>query len=212
MDFLTYNPGFSHVLNKIFLALPTEDLINCMPVCKSWYEFLNNPQFWLKKCPQKDFSEKKKHWWKILINKIKTTKHLKQNVIKLFIKICLKSDDDSMISPFHAMLKFKDIPLLILFLKSPSNDKVMEIKTEQLDGFDLKYTRELIKDACKDLDKVREWVDLSSDNYKNCKKYQKTKYLQAYKVTHTDINLKRILMNVLQSHRRELIKKLENDF
>ena len=118
----------------------------------------------------------------------------------------------SMISPFHAMLKFKDIPLLILFLKSPSNDKVMEIKTEQLDGFDLKYTKELIKDACKDLDKVREWVDLSSDNYKNCKKYQKTKYLQAYKVTHTDINLKRILMNVLQSHRRELIKKLENDF
>ena len=212
MDVLTYNPGFSHVLNKILLALPTEDLINCLPVCKSWYELLNDPQFWMKKCPQKDFSEKKKRRWKFLINKIKTTKHLKQNVIKLFMKICLKSDEDSMISPFHAMLKFKDIPLLILFLKSPSNDKVMEIKTEQLDGFDLKYTRELIKDACKDLDKVREWVDLSSDNYKNCKKYQKTKYLQAYKVTQTDINLKRILMNVLQSHRRELIKKLENDF
>ena len=209
MDVLIYNRGFSHILDKIFLEVPTEDLINCLPVCKSWYELLNDPQFWMKKCPQKDSSEKKKRRWKFLINKTKTTKHLKQNVIKLFIKICLKSDDDSMISPFHAMLKFKDIPLLILFLKSPSNDKVMEIKTKQLDGFDLKYTKELINDACKDLDKVEEWLDLRSNNYKNCKKYQKTKNLQAFKLCHTNLNLNRVLKNIMNSHRDELIKKLE---
>ena len=209
MDVLSNNSGFSHILEKIFLEVPTEYLINCMPVCKSWYELLNDPQFWMKKCPQKDFSEKKKYWWKILINKTKTKKHLKQNVIKLFMKICLNNDEDSMISPFHAILKFNDIPLLILFLKSPSNDKVLEIKGEQLDGLDPKYTMKLLKDACKDLEKLEHWVDLSSNNYKNCKKYQKTKNLQEFKLIRTDCNLKRILMNVMQSHRRELIKKLE---
>ena len=153
MDIITYTPGFSHILNKIFMASPTKDLINCQLVCQAWHKVLNDPQFWLKKCPQKDFTEKKKNWWKILIQTTKTKRHLKQNSIKLLMNICLKNEP-SMISPFHAMLKFKNVPLLVFCLGSASNDQVLDMEIEQLEGLQYKYGQKLIDKVIKDLEKL----------------------------------------------------------
>ena len=184
MDVLTYTPGFSHILNKIFIAAPTKDLINCQLVCQAWHKVLSDPQFWLKKCPQKDFTEKKKNWWKMLIQNTKTKKHLIQNSIKLLMKICLKNEQ-SMISPFHAMLKFKDILLLIFCLGSASSDKMLDIEIEQLEGLHYKYSQGLIDKVIKDLEKLNCTAKSNAKSYytysyKKCKieKFRKSVTLE----------------------------------
>ena len=41
--------GIHHIGQRIFNHVPKDQLLKCRAVCKSWYEVLDNPHFWLKK-------------------------------------------------------------------------------------------------------------------------------------------------------------------
>ena len=55
MDQITRTDGLSHIAETIFMNLNGKNLeIKCMEVNPFWAELLSNPQFWLKKCLQKE--------------------------------------------------------------------------------------------------------------------------------------------------------------
>ena len=55
MDEITRTDGLSHIAETVFMNLDRKSLeIKCMKVNPFWAELLSNPQFWLKKCLQKE--------------------------------------------------------------------------------------------------------------------------------------------------------------
>ena len=44
----TFN-GIQHIGEKVFNFVPSESILNCRKVCKSWKQILDNPELWLKK-------------------------------------------------------------------------------------------------------------------------------------------------------------------
>ena len=57
------------IIEKVFDALDSNTLLNCRLVCKSWNQFLENPNFWLKKLKEIGQPENIDIAWKSLINK-----------------------------------------------------------------------------------------------------------------------------------------------
>ena len=41
--------GFQHIGEIVFNYVPSENILNCRKVCKSWKQILDNPKLWLKK-------------------------------------------------------------------------------------------------------------------------------------------------------------------
>ena len=42
MDLFMFNEGLIHISEAIFGNLEDDELIKCLPVCKSWYDFINS--------------------------------------------------------------------------------------------------------------------------------------------------------------------------
>ena len=59
MDRITRTNGLSHIAEAIFMNLDHKNLEKCMQVNPFWAKILSNPQFWLKKCLQKEVRGKK---------------------------------------------------------------------------------------------------------------------------------------------------------
>lgn len=46
---LVINPGLGHLVEKVFLHLDVQSLLNCRLVCQPWMDIIDDPKFWLKK-------------------------------------------------------------------------------------------------------------------------------------------------------------------
>ena len=57
------------IIQKVFDALDSNTLLNCRLVCKTWNQFLENPNFWLKKLKEIGQPEEIETAWKNLIAK-----------------------------------------------------------------------------------------------------------------------------------------------
>ena len=67
MENIINNPGFQHMVEKIFLNLNYEDLKACQLINQSANEILNDPMFWIRKFIQRGLSkENQKHWIKVI--------------------------------------------------------------------------------------------------------------------------------------------------
>ena len=78
------NPGLQHIGEKIFLYLDRKSFLNCIIVCKSWKNFLENPRISIKYA-QKILSKEQKYLWNFWIN---TTKD--NNACKLIVEELLR--------------------------------------------------------------------------------------------------------------------------
>ena len=69
MENIIKNPGFHHLVEKIFLNLKYEDLKKCQLINQTTNQILENPMFWMKKLIQSGFSlseENQKDWIKAI--------------------------------------------------------------------------------------------------------------------------------------------------
>ena len=57
------------IIEKVFAALDSNTLLDCRLVCKTWNQFLENPNFWLKKLKEIGQPAKVELTWKNLIAK-----------------------------------------------------------------------------------------------------------------------------------------------
>ena len=216
-DPMVYLPN--EIMEMIFLELDCVDLVNCLSVSKSWNSYLINPRFWIKKCTRKTLSPEVQAKWKNLISLTERPQNeylkeqfipfwygsipfkmvkIKQNVSKLLMNMCLKNER-SMITPFHAILKFRDIRLLTFCLRSDTNGKVLDI--EQLDGMHINYVSKLIDEVINDLEKLNDWVRLISNKYKYIyKEYQNGKYVKIVTLCQTIDDLKSVRLMIFQKY------------
>ena len=79
MDQIMKNPGLCHIAEKIFLFLDVDSLQNCEKVNTAWMEFLENPQFWMKKLmSQTEISNEIQTSWKLLVQNSKNESFYKE--------------------------------------------------------------------------------------------------------------------------------------
>ena len=115
MDQFVTNSGFHLIAEMVFLQLEFRDLINCLSVSKSWYSFLNQPRFWVKKCALQKIPNEEVIWTQFLkdFRKIpRLSPYLTQDLMKLCCKPKLAR------SLLHFSLEFRDLSLMKFLTKN----------------------------------------------------------------------------------------------
>ena len=153
MDHFVNNSGFHLIAEMVFLQLEFHDLINCLSVSKSWYSFLNQPRFWIKKCSLQNIPNEEVIWKSFLkdFRKIpRLSPYLTQDLMKLCYRPKLAK------SLFHFSLEFRVLSMMKFLMKNLKTPNVEEKIHQNL----TKIPYDLMIEATKELE---EFQKVSSD-------------------------------------------------
>ena len=153
MDQFVNNSGFHLIAEMVFLQLEFHDLINCLSVSKSWYSFLNQPRFWIKKCSLQNIPNEEVIW-KSFLKDFRKIPRLSPYLTQDLMKLCYRPKLEK--SLFHFSLEFRVLSMMKFLMKNLKTPNVEEKIHQNL----TKIPYDLMIEATKELE---EFQKVSSD-------------------------------------------------
>ena len=130
MDQFVNNSGFHLIAEMVFLQLEFCDLINCLSVSKSWYSFLNQPRFWIKKCSLQNIPNEEVVW-NLFLKDFRKIPRLSPHLTQELTKLCYRPKLAK--SLLHFSLEFRDLSMMKLLMKNLNTPNVEEKNQARFD-------------------------------------------------------------------------------